>query len=267
MTNDNHNPYQAPKAELSMPATPGGDFIAGGQKVPAGNALNWVREGWTLFTKAPGIWIVNVILLLVITMVLAFVPLLGSIATNVLMPIFVAGLFLGCKALDDGESLEVAHLFAGFKDRAGQLALIGVLLFVFYIVIGIVIAVLVIATFGFSLFQTAGNEQAMMQLFMGRGLLTLLLILLLVMALSIPMTMAFWFAPALVVFHGVETTAAMKQSFQACMRNILPFLVYGVVFFVLAIVAIIPVGLGFFVLVPVGYAAWYASYKDIFLRQ
>lgn len=268
MTTADHNPYQAPKADLNLAAAlPDGSFIEGGQSVPAGNAMRWLSEGWTLFTKAPGSWILNVIVFLVLFMVLAVIPLLGGIASNVMMPIFMAGLFAGCKALDNDEPLQVAHLFAGFKERGGQLALIGILMFALYVVIGIVMVVLVLATFGFGLFQAAGNEQAIMQLFMGRGLLMVLLLVLVLLALSIPITMAFWFAPALVMFHGVEATQAMKQSFRACLRNILPFLVYGVVMFVLFLVALIPVGLGLLVMIPVGYAAWYASYKDIFLEQ
>jgi uncharacterized membrane protein len=56
----------------------------------------------------------------------------------------------------------------------------------------------------------------------------------------------------------------MKASFVACLRNIVPFLVYGVILFVLAIVASIPFGLGWLVLGPVMAASLYAGYRDIF---
>ncbi len=268
MTTADHNPYQAPKADLNLAATaPEGTYIPGGQSVPAGNAMRWVGQGWTLFTKSPGIWIVNVLLMFLITMVMAAIPFLGGIASTLLMPVFMAGIFLGCKALDDDEPLEVSHLFAGFNTRTGQLVVVGALMFAFTIVLVMVIVALVLATFGVGLLQAAGNEQALTQMFMGGGLLMLLLIFLVAMALSLPITMAFWFAPALVVFHGLEATQAMKQSFRACLRNILPFLVYGVLMLVLLIVAVIPLGLGLLVFGPLAYGAWYASYKDIFLER
>ena len=76
--------------------------------------------------------------------------------------------------------------------------------------------------------------------------------------------MAIWFAPALVVFRGVEPVAAMKLSFAGCMKNVIPFLVYSVIGLLLAIVASIPLGLGWFVLGPMTIASVYTSYCDIY---
>ena len=56
----------------------------------------------------------------------------------------------------------------------------------------------------------------------------------------------------------------MKASFSACLKNIVPFLVYGVMLFILAVVAMIPFGLGMLVLVPVIIASVYAAYRDVF---
>ena len=56
----------------------------------------------------------------------------------------------------------------------------------------------------------------------------------------------------------------MRQSFAACLRNILPFLLYGVIALVLSIIAAIPFGLGYLVLIPVLTCSLYAGYKDVF---
>ena len=71
-----------------------------------------------------------------------------------------------------------------------------------------------------------------------------LLAVLLGLLLGMPLMMAFWFAPALVVLRNDEPLAAMKASFDACLRNMLPMLVYGLLGLVFAIVASIPFGLG-----------------------
>jgi uncharacterized membrane protein len=44
----------------------------------------------------------------------------------------------------------------------------------------------------------------------------------------------------------------------------LPLLVFGLVYLVLAVAAVIPLGLGFLVLGPVTVCAVYASYREIF---
>jgi len=68
----------------------------------------------------------------------------------------------------------------------------------------------------------------------------------------------------LAAFHGVPGFAAMKQSFFACLKNIGPFMVYGVISMVLLVLAAIPFGLGLLVMIPTMIASLYISYKDVF---
>ena len=51
---------------------------------------------------------------------------------------------------------------------------------------------------------------------------------------ALPLMMACWFAPALVMLRHDEPVAAMKTSFFACLANVLPMLVYGLIGIVLA---------------------------------
>ena len=48
------------------------------------------------------------------------------------------------------------------------------------------------------------------------------------LGLSVPLMAAYWFAPALVMIHGMGPVAAMKESFFACFRNFIPFVLYGI---------------------------------------
>ncbi|HEX3063529.1 MAG TPA: BPSS1780 family membrane protein, partial [Usitatibacter sp.] len=77
--------------------------------------------------------------------------------------------------------------------------------------------------------------------------------------------MAYWFAPALVVLHGMEPIAALRESFVACLRNILPSLVYGVLMLLLSIGVALTLGLGLLVWVPLFFTSTYAAYRDIFI--
>ncbi len=57
---------------------------------------------------------------------------------------------------------------------------------------------------------------------------------------------------------------AIKHSFGGAWKNLLPFVIFMLIYAALSIVAAIPFGLGFLVLLPVVTAANYCSYKDIF---
>jgi uncharacterized membrane protein len=46
-----------------------------------------------------------------------------------------------------------------------------------------------------------------------------------------------------------------------------PFIVYGFVMLVLAIVAVIPLGLGMFVWLPLAIASTYAAYRQIYTEE
>ena len=98
----------------------------------------------------------------------------------------------------------------------------------------------------------------------GISILSMLIALLLVAGLSVPLYMASWFAPALIALNEVAPAAALKASFFACMNNWIPFLIYSVALLMLGLVAAIPAGLGYLVLLPVLAASVYTAYRDIF---
>jgi len=233
------------------------DDVMGGRAVGAGQGWTWIAEGFGLFRKAPGIWIALVVILFVILVVLAFIPLLGAVATFLIVPVFVGGLLLGCQALQGGGELEVAHLFAGFKAHTGNLIVLGALAIAGWIVVMLPVVVIV----GAGAFLAAIRGDAAGVAALGGSFMLAWLVAL---ALSIPIYMALWFAPALVVLRGMAPIEAIKESFLGCLKNILPFLVYSIVLMVLGIVASIPLGLGWLVLGPTLIASVYTSYRDIY---
>jgi uncharacterized membrane protein len=80
----------------------------------------------------------------------------------------------------------------------------------------------------------------------------------------IPLMMAYFFAPALVVLDGLPAPTAMRLSFSGCLKNIVPFLLYGLVGLVLLVLGAIPFGLGLLVVMPVFVGSIYAAYRDIY---
>lgn len=255
------NPYATPKAAVADEPVAQGEYIPGGRNVPAGNGWNWIAEGWTLFKASPGLWIGMILVLIVLFIAMAMVPFIGPIAQNLLMPVFMGGIVLGCRAIDDGRGLEFGHLFAGFKSKFGTLVAVGALYLAGFI--AVLVVVMLIFGAGMAAMFMGGGQQPDM----GPGAaLGMLLAVLVAVALSIPLVAAVWFAAPLVVFHDLGAVEAMKASFTGCIRNIVPFLVYGIVGFVLAVVATIPLGLGWLVLGPVIAASVYTGYRDVYLR-
>jgi len=254
------DPYTAPRSRVAdVPASGSeGNFNSEGQAVAAGHGWKWITEGWELFKRQPGTWILLLIIFVLISVLIALIPVLGSIASNVLWPVFAGGIILGCRELAQGGELAVGHLFAGFRDHFGKLIVIGILYLVALIVIVIVAFAITGAGIGFGalLGVDRGGAEA--------SVMTILLAVLVALALIIPVAMAAWFAPALVVLNDIGVGDAVKASFWACLKNIVPFLVYGLIGLGLAIVASIPFGLGWLALGPTLAASVYASYRDIF---
>ena len=262
ISHDDDNPFAPPKAAVLEAVPAEGEYVPDGQKVATSRGLEWFTEGWRLFTMSPGIWVGMFVVFLLISLVLAILP-LGSLVSSLCYPVVVAGVMLGCRSLEQGGPLEMGHLFAGFRKNAGNLLLVGVLYLVGMMVIGFVAGIAAALMIPFMLggnlkADDFGSMMAMAPL--------ILLVVLVVLALMLPLIMALWFAPALVVFHEVAPMAAMRSSFHGCLRNFMPFLLYGVVGLVLGILAVIPLGLGLLVLGPVMWGSMYVGYRDIFVR-
>jgi uncharacterized membrane protein len=229
--------------------------------VAAGRGWEWIVEGFRIFRKQPLTWITLVIVMVVIWMVSTFVlPLIGPLAINLVSPVFFAGLMLACRTTDEDGEPEFAQLFAAFKTHASPLITVGGIYLVGNIVaVGIVFGVAGGTALPALLGKTGTDIETLRVAIRG-----LLLGMVVGMAVFIPILMAVWFAPLLVVFHNRPPVEAMKMSYTACLRNTLPLLVYGVATLVLFIIASIPLMLGLIVLLPVLVCSIYASYKDIF---
>jgi uncharacterized membrane protein len=244
----------------SQSSASAGSADAGGRAVDAGQGWAWITGGFELFKKQPGMWIGVVVVLFVIVVVLSFLNIiffLGSLALILLMPVFVGGLMLGCQAQQRGSPLEMGHLFAGFNTRTGNLIVVGALALGGWIVVMVPVLLIV----GAGAFFGAMRGDASGAAAMGGSFL---IAWLLAMALSILLYMALWFAPALVVLRGAAPIDAIKQSFFGCLKNIVPFLIYGIIMLVLSILATIPLGLGWLVLGPVAIGSVYVAYRDIY---
>lgn len=259
------DPYAAPGARVADRPEAGaeGVFLPEGRAVAAIQGWNWVVEGWRLFAREPLVWVLISLLFAAITFVLAVIPIIGQLGLIVVFPVFVAGYMLGCRALERDEKLGVPHLFAGFQTRTGPLVVLGFLALASVVVLAIVVVGIFWSTLLGVARATGSDNLAGLMAIAG----TVMLIGLVFLALSLPLYMAFWFAPALVALNGLDAADALKASFRVCLRNVVPFLLYGAVTFVLSVFAGLTYGLGWIVLGPVLAGSVYAGYRDIFYAR
>ena len=241
--------------------------------VAAGRGWQWLAEGYGLFRKNPVMWLALTMLLAALWAASFIIPVLGPLLFNLLSPALFAGLMLGCRALDNGEPLEIAHLFAGLKRHAAPLVTVGgVYLVGTVVVVGIVWIIAGGSNFPALLSNPEADIEALRAA--ARSVAFAFVVGLVV---YLPLLMFVWFAPMLVVFTGLAPVAAMKLSFTACVANMAPFLVYCVAILLAWFVLSLPAALGaiggvlvialFAASIPVLICSVYASYRDIFASR
>jgi uncharacterized membrane protein len=239
-------------------------LVLPGRGLPAGAGWDWVARGWKLFVAAPLMWVVSIVVLFVLAIVMAFVPIIGSIAFQMLQAVFAGGFVVACRSLERGGEFELEHLFAGFSKRFVPLLVVGLVFML--AVLGLLLVVFAFAGLSILGAIMSGDSDAIAAAAMGSAIVAMLASLV-VLAALVPMLAAYWFAPALVMMHDMAPIAAMKASFFACFRNFVPFLLYGLVMLVGMIVAMIPFGLGMLVWVPVAIASTYVAYRQVFTDE
>lgn len=228
--------------------------------VAPGQTLQWLAAGWRMFTARPGVWMIQTVILIVILSALGFVPFLGWAVAPLAFPVLVAGMLAGAQAVDRGQPLRIDHLFDGLRRHAGNLLMIGA-----FHLFGALLAALIAAAVGGS----AALTGMLVGAFAGMGLAAggMMLAVVVFTVLWVLLVMALWFAPALVMLQDVSPLDAMKLSAQACLSNVLTFVILGVILYVLTWVAMLPAGLGMLVLVPVLAGALYAAWQDTFAER
>jgi hypothetical protein len=226
------------------------------KQVPISSAWVWIVNGLNLFKANPAMWIILLVIYLAIMIPISMLPVIGSVVSTLLAPVFAAGMMWGCHALIKNQDLEINHLFEGFKRNTSQLISIGGIYMVSLLFVAVIVVLALDKDTAELLVQgkdlSAEQADAM--------LMPIMLALLLIM----PVLMGYWFAPVLAGLHNLSAVEAMKLSFTACLKNILPFLLYGFIFMALLIIAIIPFGLGLVVVAPLMMTSLYSSYADVF---
>lgn len=280
-----NNPYSPPQSDVTPPPSPNanGELLAEPRALPASAALSWLAESWALVKGNFGLWVLIILTVIAIHTLLGAVPVLGDVVSSLIGPIITGGLFMGLRAVDQGESLRFSHLFDGFRYKflpllgVGALTL-GVMVLVVVLFVGMFVAVNLDAI-RFGNLDPENWFNAINVGFIALGVL-----------LFLAFSMMFWFTTQLVALNDVPVFTALGLSIKACLRNPLALLLYLLLLSMMALLFMMPplfflfwqismqgsavlivlVGLlvlvEILVLAPWLIASTYVSYKQVLLK-
>lgn len=255
---ETYNPYQAPQSDLNDEQDGGFELLDEPNSLSAGSGVSWVGEAWQIFKARPLLWIGLLFAYIgfaFVMGVLSAIPILGffaNVAMGIIIPMLMAGVYYIAYGIENGEEVGFGDVTIAFSQGKFR-DFFFLWLWQFLIMLG-AIAIIIGMTFalGISLETKASS-------------LTTILFYLLILAFIIPIVMMSIFSPIFVLFHDLEAWDAMKLSLKGCFKNMLPFLLNGIMFGLLSIVGIITLGLGFFVIAPMMMITIYVAYRQIFL--
>jgi uncharacterized membrane protein len=79
------------------------------------NLSYYISEGYELFKRNVGGFILFILVFFAISLALAFIPILGSLASIIINSALIAGFYMAAKKIKNGETVEFGQFFDGFK--------------------------------------------------------------------------------------------------------------------------------------------------------
>jgi hypothetical protein len=231
------------------------------RKVAASQGFQWVAAGFRLYRKSPLLLSAAFGLLFGVVMALGLIPVVGGSLSELASPLMVAGFMAAYRALDDGIELELPQFLAGVQGPAIPLMAVGAVQLLGTLLIGQIMLGMGFDPQAFMAAAQTQKDPVEMQAVMNQAMPALLT----GMALFIPLIMATWFAPALILFGGARPTTALGVSLKAVVKNWAAWLVNILTLGLLLILAaLVPLLLGLLVAMPILFGSLYASYQAIF---
>lgn len=219
---------------------------------------DWFAQGWRLFARAPMVWVLLGLIFLFLMFASLLVPVVAQLLFMLIAPVLGAGMLYAARESDSARPVRVAHLWEGFRHptvRNRLFALGGV-----SVAGALATSLLMALLLGDAMMGLMEQARSGMPHF-GLGFWLRLLI---VLTPQFLVAMALVYAVPLVMFRDTAVGAALSSSLAASAQNILPLLVFGLIYTVVAVIASIPLGIGWLLLLPASVGMLYCSYKDIY---
>ncbi|MBC7918335.1 MAG: hypothetical protein H7Y28_11070 [Rhodoferax sp.] len=192
--------------------------------VPAGTGKLWVRLGIRTFLRQPLAMSGLFFLFMAVISVIGMIPYVGSVLSLTLLPAATLGLMAATRETTLGNFPMPTLLVTAFRAERSQARAM--------LMLGVLYAVSILLVLGISTLIDGGKFA---KLYLMGGALSPELLqgtefqmaTLVALALYLPLSMAFWHAPALVHWHGVPAVKSLFFSLVACVRNFWAMVVYS----------------------------------------
>jgi len=189
--------------------------------LPPVNGLGWLRGASVLLAGARLTWLVFFVSYVVILALLTMIPFVGTPLATVLKPVFTVGFLAAAWTQSRGGKPALGDLFRGFQSNLRALIPLGVAYWV-----GINLAIGLTGLIDGGTFAGAVLlDQPLPENYFARAESQWVLIF--SAASALPVMLALWFAPALVVFDELPWHRAVRLSLAATLANWRAFVVLG----------------------------------------
>ena len=234
-------------------------LLASPRKCRAGAGISWLSKAIDMFKENFLLWLGMGLVFLIIVGLGGEIPFVG-LFISLLSTVFIGGMIKGCAAQAQGDELRFDHLFSAFKTH-----FIALIKLVLLYVLGLIVAMMPMV---FILGSSALFADSAGQELNNIALAPILLTLFLTFILMVPLFMALWFAPALIVLHDIKPLTAMKMSFKAGLANIIPMIVFVLILAIIVpLFVVVTLGFGILIVVSILVITYYTSYRDVWTDQ
>ncbi|RDK00162.1 BPSS1780 family membrane protein [Paraburkholderia lacunae] len=248
-------------------------------EVPAKTGYVWFRQGIWLFRKNPLAFLTLFFTYLLVMTLVAQIPVIGGVLPLVFIPGVAVGFMAACRNTIAGKPVFPTILVDGFHSYGAVVAKRLLALGVLYVVaMALVLAGSALADGGMLLKVMLGGVAMDQEAFANSNIP---LAVVTAFVLYIPVAMIFWFSPTLIAWHDIPPVKAMFFSLVSCWRNRGAFIVFGALWFAVAMTVSIglsalmqALGAGdfaFAILMPATmivttmlYCSFYATYRGCF---
>ncbi|HVF64335.1 MAG TPA: BPSS1780 family membrane protein [Casimicrobiaceae bacterium] len=218
------------------------------RSLPATRAFEWYAEALRLFKRQPLRFAALALALIVIEVAFGLIPVVGRPIANAVVPLLACGLLYASLATDRGDRPNMRQLIAPFAAPPRSIAAIlvsGLLVFLVQWMIAWQLA-------GVNILASADEPRLdPLTVFVSYGA---------GIAASLPLT----FVPFAALFDEAPFGAAFRSSASAFARNVPAFLLYGAMSIALLGVALVTMGIGLLVVLPLWAASSYVAWKEIY---
>jgi hypothetical protein len=186
----------------------------------------WLRDAHLMLTAHRVPWLSLLLLYYLVVGIVDLIPLLGQFGLPLLKPVFAVGFLAAAWNQERGGVPELKLLFQGFRANLWALLPLGA-----FMLIGISVSVLATSLVdGGKLVDVLSGRVKLDETLLASG--DVQAGMLLAALLALPVMLALWFAPALVVFQDCSAAEALALSLRASLANWRPIAVYGVLVFI-----------------------------------